>query len=120
MMTKAITFEALVSAVPGLSRRRLQRYVEAGIIIPVQRPDREADIEAMVFRPVDEARLMLACELADQFELQDEALGLMLDLVDRMHGLRAELHALMEAVAAQPTETRRAIGTLLQEARHRR
>lgn len=111
-MTRVFTFEELVAEVPGLSSKRMTRYLAAGIVRPVQSGEgRES------FRPVDRARLMLACELADQFALEDDALSLVLDLVDQMHGLRADLRQLMRAVEAQPEDIRRRIGAALDQAR---
>lgn len=111
-MTRVFTFEELVAEVPGLSSGRMTRYLAAGIVRPVHNI---AGGES--FRAVDRARLMLACELADQFALEDEALSLVLDLVDQMHGFRKDLRRLMRAVEAQPEDIRRRIGEALALAR---
>lgn len=113
-MTEILTIEELVAEVPGLSALRIERYVAAGIVQPVL-----AEGEAESFRPVDRARLQLACELADSFDLEDDALALVFDLIDRMHRHRADLKALMQAVAAQPEEIRLRIGAALEEIRNR-
>ncbi len=112
-MSRIYTRKELIARVPGLTGPRLVRFIEAEIVTPVQRTPEP------VFHPIDLARLELACELADQFDLNADALGLVLSLVDQLHGVRGELHALMRAVAAQPAEIRARIGAALQEARAR-
>ncbi len=108
-MTRIITQKELIARVPGLTGPRLVRYIEAEIVRPVQAEPEPG------FHRVDLARLELACELADQFDLNAEALGLVLSLVDQLHGMRAELHALLDAIAAQPDEVRHAIARALAE-----
>ncbi|RME16053.1 MAG: hypothetical protein D6801_06225 [Alphaproteobacteria bacterium] len=98
-MRRDYTVEMLLAEVPGLTGRRLERFARAGIVTRVERG-------AAPYRAVDRARLALACELADAFDLEDEALAMVLDLVDRMHSARADLRALMGAVAAEPEEVR--------------
>ena len=112
-MSRVYTQKEVVALVPGLNGARLVHFIEAEIVTPVAREPEPA------FRRIDLARLELACELADQFDLNEDALGLVLSLVDQLHGTRHELRRLMRAVSEQPEELRRAIGASLQAARNR-
>ena len=60
------TEEQVIAAVGRLTRVRLVSFVETDIVRPVQSAD------GLRYRPVDIARLELLCELADDFELEDE------------------------------------------------
>jgi chaperone modulatory protein CbpM len=55
------------------------------------------------------ARVRLVRELRQEMALDDEAMLLVLNLLDRMHGVRAQLRRLADAVALQPEEVRRAV-----------
>lgn len=99
-----------LAAVPLLTRSRLQAWVRAALVAPIETP------EGPAYRPLDVARLTLACELTEGFELTDDALALVLALVDRLHQAEAELGALAEVLAEEPEPVRRRIGGQL--ARH--
>jgi chaperone modulatory protein CbpM len=93
--------------VPPLTHARLEAWVAAELVTPLR------TAEGPAFRRVDVARLTLACELCDEFELADDALALVLDLVDRLHRSEADLGALAEVLAEEPEPIRRRIGDLL-------
>lgn len=110
-MSVIYTDEQIIAEVPGLDRALLLRFVSARIVIPVDRP---AD-RARGFLPVDVARLRLACELCESFDFEDDALGMVLGLVDRLHATRAELRAVLEAVGDLPEAHRRHVAERLRE-----
>ncbi|SDK01481.1 hypothetical protein [Aliiruegeria lutimaris] len=99
-MTVVFTDEQIIAEVPGLDRTMLMRFVQARIVIPVDRPAEKAK----GFLPVDVARLRLACELCESFEFEDDALGVVMGLVDRLHATRSKLQAVLEAVEDLPEE----------------
>ncbi|MAY60801.1 MAG: hypothetical protein CML29_01190 [Rhizobiales bacterium] len=101
------TEEQVIAAVGRLTRVRLVAFVETDIVRPVESP------EGPRFRPVDIARLELLCELAEDFELQDESLALVASLIDQLHDTRADLLALSEILADEPYEIRARIGEAL-------
>lgn len=103
--------EELLALVPGLTSQRLVRLIESEVVVPVQQGEGE------VFQPCDQARLALACELGDEFDMNEDAVGLVLSMIDQMHRARAELRALMQAVEAQPQDIRRAVGSVLEQRR---
>ncbi len=110
-MSRIYTEREVIALVPGLTGARLVHFIEAEIVLPIERRPEPG------FQNIDLARLELACELVDQFELNEDALKLVLSLVDQLHAKRAELGALLAALEAQPAPVRRAIGEALQAAR---
>ena len=104
-MTLVYSEEEIIAAVPGLDRTLLVRFVETRIVIPLQR----SSAPGGVYSKVDAARLRLACELRESLELNDDALSVMLDLVDRLHGTRGDLRAVLEVVETLPELHRRAV-----------
>ena len=110
-MTDRFSEEEAIAAIPGLTRGRLIAFVEAAVVMPQQ-----ADT-GLVFRRVDIARLALLCDLSDDLALDEEALALVISLIDQLHDVRQNLHAVMRAVSAEPAEVRTRIGTSLRHLR---
>ena len=81
-----------------LSVAELRVWCEAGWVSPAKG---EA---GPVFDEVDLARIRLVCELRDDLGLEDEALPVVLSLLDQLYGMRRELRALARAVDQQPAE----------------
>ena len=99
-MSAHLTAEEILAAIADLTADRLTTYIEIGIVMPVQG---EA---GPLFAPVDCARLQLICELEESHELADEALEMVMSLVDQLHSARADLQSLGAAVDTQPVEVR--------------
>ncbi|MFV0512198.1 MAG: hypothetical protein ACK5MY_00990 [Jhaorihella sp.] len=112
-MTGLVTEEELVATVPRLTRTRLLAFVEAELIVPV------GSERGPLYRQIDRARAELACDLAEDFDLHEDALGMVLSLLDQLHGVRAELRAVLGALDAEPPEVRQRIGKTLFGARRR-
>lgn len=102
-----LSAEQTLAAVPPLTRVRLESWVAAELVTPEPTP------EGPAFAEVDVARLALACELCDEFELEDDALSLVLVLVDRLQSAEAELAALARVLAEEPAPVRKRIGEVL-------
>jgi chaperone modulatory protein CbpM len=90
----------VVARVDGLTVARLRSFVAARCLVPEERDGR------LAFAEVDLARARLLAELASDFELDEEAAGLVVSLIDQIHGLRRRLRALGGALAAEPDEVR--------------
>lgn len=103
-MTEYFTKEQVVMAVSGLSRARLAAFVQADLIGPA------LPHTGPVFQPVDLARLQLLCELADHFEMKPDALGVVIGLIDQLHTARLRLHAMAQAIEAEPLDLRQRVG----------
>ncbi len=111
-MTRIYSEQEVVARVRGLSVPLLLRFIEAEIVRPVSR----GKPQARGYAKVDVARLRLACELAEEFDLDTDALGLVMGLIDRLHATRADLRALMRAVAAEPEDVRARIAATVRRA----
>jgi chaperone modulatory protein CbpM len=103
-MTAYFTPEQAIAAVPGLSQARLKAFLDADLVAqthPTQGP---------VFRASDLARLELLCDLADHFDLEGDALGVVIGLIDQLHTARQRLHAMAQAMEAEPQDLRARVG----------
>ncbi len=70
------------------------RAVDAWVMSGWLRPG--GDLAGREFSDVDLARARLITELRGDFGLNDEAIPVVLDLIDQVHGLRRLVRALME------------------------
>lgn len=103
-MTEYFTQEQAVAAIPGLSHARLAAFLDAGLVLS---PDLR---DPPLFRPIDLARLQLLCDLADHFDLEGDALSVVIGLIDQLHATRRHLHALAQAMEAEPQDLRQRVG----------
>ena len=72
-----IAFEELLDRFVGLDRRELARWVENRWVLPERRG------KTWVFHEIDVARVELILEVRREFAIDDEALSLVLGLLDR-------------------------------------
>jgi chaperone modulatory protein CbpM len=98
-----IAFEDLLHRVRGLDRHELIRWVENRWVLPERRG------ETWIFHEVDVARVELILEIRHEFAIDDEALPLVLGLLDQVYDLRRQLRRMCDALAAQPPEVQAAI-----------
>ncbi|MEM6657654.1 MAG: hypothetical protein AAF625_06155 [Pseudomonadota bacterium] len=112
-MTRTLTEDQLIATVTRLTSARLTEFLAAEIVIP------EQSEQGLVYKSIDVARLELACELREQYEMEPDALSMMISLIDQMHGLRAELRDVLNAVDAQPEPVREALVKVIGAARYR-
>jgi chaperone modulatory protein CbpM len=106
-----IAFDELLIRYRGLERRDLSRWVENHWVLP------ERHAETWVFHEVDVARVELILDIRRDFAIDDEAMELVLGLLDQVYGLRRQMRRLCEAVAAQPEEVQDAIRRALPKSR---
>jgi chaperone modulatory protein CbpM len=98
-----IALEDLLSCLRGLDRRELTRWVENRWVLPERRN------ETWIFHEVDVARVELILEIRHEFAIDDEAMPLVLGLLDQVYELRRQLRRMCDALAAQPPEVRAAV-----------
>lgn len=96
------TQEELIVHVSRLSADRLTCWIAEGLVRAVD--DRDQRFDA-----ADIARIELLCDLADDFDLNTEGLGIVCTLLDQVHTLRNQLLNLGKAVDSQPSDVREAI-----------
>ncbi|NOD33069.1 MULTISPECIES: hypothetical protein [unclassified Ruegeria] len=109
-----LTEKELIETVTRLTSDRLTEYLAAEIVIP------EQSDQGLIYHSIDVARLELACELHEQYDMEADALSMMISLIDQMHGLRAELREVLNAVEAQPEPVRQQLVEVIGTARFRR
>jgi chaperone modulatory protein CbpM len=100
-MSTLIEERDLIRLVHGLSEAELTLCLNAGWIVPA-----ESGAERR-YLDIDVARVRLIHELRSDLGLDDEAVPVVLSLIDQLHALRRDLACLTEAVRAQPEEIRR-------------
>jgi chaperone modulatory protein CbpM len=98
-----IGFDELLVRLRGLERRELTHWVENRWVLP------ERHAESWVFHEVDVARVELIIEIRRDFAIDDEAMGLVLSLLDQVYDLRRQMRRLCDAVATQSPEVQDAI-----------
>src|SRR5437016_1381870 len=98
-----ISLEALQYRYECLDRRELVRWVENRWVLP-ERQDR-----TWIFHEVDVARVELILEIRNEFAIEDDALSLVLGLLDQVYDLRRQLGRLCDALAVQPPEIQAAV-----------
>ena len=105
-----IAFEELLNRFVGLDRRELTRWVENRWVLPERRE------KTWIFHQIDVARVELILEVRQEFAIDDEALSLILGLLDQVYDLRRQLGRLCDALAAQPPEIQAAVKRALPRA----
>ncbi len=90
-----------------LHRETLLMWIERGWLAP------QKDREGYRFQEVDVARIRLIHEFRFELDIDDDALDVILPLLDQVHGLRHELRRLGNAINAQPEDVRKRIAAVL-------
>jgi len=93
----------------GLRLETLHVWIEQGWVKP------ERDRDGYRFREIDVARVGLIHEFSTELELDDDAMEVILPLLDQVHGLRHQLRCLADAVSAQPEDVRQNIAAALEK-----
>ena len=91
---------AVAALFDGLREADVVAWVERGWIRPEEGP---------VFHDIDVARIRLIHELLFRMDLREDAVPLILSLLDQVYTLRGSLHAVMDAIEGQPPAVRAAI-----------
>jgi len=94
-----LTERDVVQRVQHLTVTRLRVWVAQGWIKP-------ADTAAQGFSEADLARAALICNLEDELGFAEEDVPVLLNLIDQIHGLRAELKGLVDALDDLPPDLR--------------
>jgi chaperone modulatory protein CbpM len=99
-----LTEGEVVARVRSLTVMRLRIWVQQGWIRPQGAP-------APGFSEADIARAALICDLEDRLGFAEEDVPVLLNLIDQIHGLRAELKCLLEALENLPPDVRTTVKT---------
>lgn len=95
--------DELLGRFAGLQRAELTRWVENRWVVPDENGGR------WVFHEVDIARVELILDVRREFAIDDEAMPLVLSLMDQVYSLRRQMRRLCDALEAQPPDIRDAI-----------
>lgn len=93
-----IALNELLGRVRGLDQHELTCWVENRWVLPEQHGD------TWLFHEVDVARIELIREIRQDFAIDDEAVPVVLGLLDQVYGLRRQLRRLCDALASQPSD----------------
>lgn len=93
----------VIGLVQGLTVRRLRIWLKHGWVLPEQKS------HGLIFSEIDIARLHLIHQLKNDLAVNDEAIPIVLSLIDQVHGLRYELKSLARAVEAQQVSVQQGI-----------
>ena len=94
-----VTIDAVLEET-RVSRQELVAWVEQKWVLPVE------DQGSYLFNEADRARIKLIVELRGDLAINDEAMPVVLQLLDQIYSLRHTLSGLHDAIAALPEEVR--------------
>jgi chaperone modulatory protein CbpM len=95
-MTDSFSEDQVIARVTRLTRTQLTAFIRAEFVRPHQ------NASGYLFRRIDIARLELLCDLSDDLDLDETALGVVISLLDQLHAARQERIALAQALEALP------------------
>ncbi|MGI3211806.1 hypothetical protein ACROSR_11890 [Roseovarius tibetensis] len=95
--------QSVVARIERVNLQELRLWVQQGWVRPADSPD------GPIFDELDVARIRLLCDLRKEMSLPNDALPVVLNLIDRLHQTRRELGALARALDEQPEDVRHAI-----------
>lgn len=97
-MTKSLAPDQVIATVTTLTAERLSHFERLHIITPVQTS------EGPRYQTLDVRRITLLCELTDDFEVNEDALVIIMSLLDQLHGAHNKLDQVVQAIGAEPSE----------------
>ncbi len=106
-MTGRYSEDQAIAAIATLTRAQLVSFIEAEIIVPLHTES------GIVFRQVDLVRMELLCELTEHFSLNDDALSIIISLIDQLHSTRGELDYILQAIKDEPDDVRERLGNAI-------
>jgi chaperone modulatory protein CbpM len=94
-----LTERDIAAHVQHVTVRRLRVWVQAGWIRPAAKAEQG-------FSEADMARAALIRDLEDKLGFDEEQVPVLLNLIDQIHGLRAELKTMLDALEELPEDVR--------------
>ncbi|MGH7091253.1 MAG: chaperone modulator CbpM [Stellaceae bacterium] len=98
-----------VCGLVGLEVEELERWIGESWVLPA----REGG--AYVFHEVDVARVRLIAGLTHELQIDEDAMPVVLGLLDQLYALRRRLKGMAAALAALPPELRQEIARRLEK-----
>jgi chaperone modulatory protein CbpM len=81
----------------------LTHWVEQGWVVP------DTEDTVLVFREIDVARVRLIHDLRHDMDIGEDAIPLVLSLLDQIYDLRGQMNAMLRALASQAPDVRTAV-----------
>lgn len=103
-----MTFDEILAELDVLQAADLTHWVEESWVKPL------GEGGVLQFAEVDYVRVRFLCDMYYDLGVGDEALPILLGLVDQVYDLRRHMKKLGTAIEAQPEDVRRAIARLLE------
>ena len=97
--------DELIRRFAGLDAAELGRWIENRWVLPEQ----HHETGHWQFYEVDVARVELILDIRREFAVDDDAMSLLLGLLDQVYGLRRQMRRLCDAIERQPEDIRDAI-----------
>lgn len=106
-----IRLEAVVAMFPSLGAAEVERWIDCRWVQP------EPEDGGWLFHDIDVARVRLIYDIRYELAIEEDAVPLVLSLIDQVYELRNALRAVEGAVARQPEGVRAAIRAALRHDR---
>jgi chaperone modulatory protein CbpM len=88
---------------PGLSQVELVNWVERGWVLP------DTADTGLVFHEIDVARVRLIHDLRSEMDVGEDAISLVLSLLDQVYELRSRMKSVLHVLETQPPDVQAAI-----------
>ena len=108
-----LTERDIVARVQHVTVTRLRVWVRQGWIRPAAQAEHG-------FSEADLARAALIRDLEDKLGFDEEQVPVLLNLIDQIHGLRAELKTMLEALEDLPADVRTTVKMRITKCKPRR
>ncbi len=102
-----IRLESVVAMFPDLGAAEVQRWIDCRWVQP------EPEDNGWLFHDIDVARVRLIYDIRYELAIEEDAVPLVLSLIDQVYELRMALRAVEGAVAQQPQGVQEAIRAAL-------
>lgn len=107
------TFDEVLEALDlVLGRETLEEYINRAWVRPIRQQ------ESWYFEEIDIARIQLIQQLRHDMQVGDEAMEVVLSLLDQVYALRSRMRKLTDAIERQPRRVQAEIFSLLAESNH--
>jgi chaperone modulatory protein CbpM len=96
-----ITIEVLITQISGIGRQDVERWISHGWVRPDGAPGH------YMFQEIDVARVRLIQELHGEMQVNEDALPVVLSLLDQVYALRRRMREIGEALDRTASEETR-------------
>ncbi len=107
------TFQQVVAEME-VSEGEVTRWIEQSWVLPVEEDGK------LLFDDIDRARIQLIVELRRDLEVNEEAIPVVLRLLDQVHGLRRALDELRQGIQGLSEASRAELEAILSQTQNKR